>query len=117
MKSVARGLLLVLAVVTGVAWSLGVQAQFDPGEHEIRQFDRLVGVILVPEREIGTCVYEERWFLFDEYVYPGERNPVATTIEPVEELSEEALLAIDEERGHWVTVKATEHTAACEGRS
>ena len=91
-------------------------AQVDPTFHEIYQNDELVGVILVPDRDPDACQYVEYWFLFEEYIYPGARNPIATLIQPVKELSDEALWRIVERSGHWVIVKASEKRPECLGR-
>ena len=86
----------------------GMMTQTDPGWHEIVQAGRVAGVILVPDRDPAAREYEEYWFLFDEYVYPSERNPIATTIHPVRELDDELWQRVEAGEGRWVLVEATE---------
>ncbi|MCH9647375.1 MAG: hypothetical protein K0U98_03990 [Deltaproteobacteria bacterium] len=55
-------------------------AQIDPGTKILIQYDRLVGVLWVPERLPEACEYQEHWYLFPEYRYPGNENPIDTLI-------------------------------------
>lgn len=110
-----RSICVALLLCWGLAWlSPGFsQAQVDPGVHTLHQGEAIVGVIMVPPRERGTCNYHEYWFLFDDYRYPSAEDPVSTTIRSEERLDPEVLLRMNEGRGHWVVVEAFEDREGC----
>jgi len=57
-------------------------AQLDYDTYDIYQGGNVVGVIYVPVRGPDPSVYNEYWIMSNRYVYPSEKNPVTTHIQP-----------------------------------
>ncbi len=110
---------IALLLVFGILISAAALAQIDPGEINLFQDRRHVGVIWVPDRLPDACEYQEHWYLFAGYAYPGRDQPIETVIRPGEEwgfetVAEfEAVMALEYPGGHHVTVVAIEHRADC----
>ena len=61
------------------AWS-ALLAQLDYDTYDIVQAEAVVGTIHVPDRVAGQEVYAEYRMLSPRYIYPSQKNPVATQI-------------------------------------
>ncbi|MCH9648317.1 MAG: hypothetical protein K0U98_08765 [Deltaproteobacteria bacterium] len=94
-------------------------AQVDPGNKILLQFGKQVGALWVPERLPEACEYQEHWYLFPDYEYPGDEHPIDTTIRPVEEQSFETLedfldtMNSEHPDGRHITTIAIEHRTDC----
>ncbi|MEO0988120.1 MAG: hypothetical protein AAFY20_21665 [Cyanobacteria bacterium J06639_14] len=55
-------------------------AQIEGGNCAISQEGVQVGEIFVPERNPDARRYNEYWYLFSNYSYPGASNPIVTEI-------------------------------------
>lgn len=112
-----RSMVCLLALV--VSLSSVMIAQVDPGWGHLYQDGLPVGTLWVPDRLPESCEYQEHWYLFEGYEYPGAENPIETVIEmgedpgieTVEQFKE--LMAEEYPGGHHVTVVAIEHRADC----
>ncbi len=95
------------------------QAQFDGGVYPISQDHRVVGVLWVPDRLPGACQYQEHWYLFSDYLYPGSDQPIETVLrsEPETrfETLDQFLAAMSDEHpgGRHITTVAIEHREDC----
>ena len=75
--------LTVVALMLGLHPRAG-HAQLDVGNRafDIYQREVKVGEIYRGEDASGSEKYVEHWVLFDNYVYPSERNGIATELRP-----------------------------------
>ncbi len=117
-RKVASAACLAVALVFALL-AVEASAQFDPGEKSLIQFGNEVGVLWVPERLPEACEYQEHWYLFPDYRYPGEENPVDTLIQPNPEQRfdklEDFLANMESEHpeGRYITTVAIEHREDC----
>ncbi|MEM7587031.1 MAG: hypothetical protein AAF560_26810 [Acidobacteriota bacterium] len=110
---------MVCWLALAVAVSSAVVAQVDPGFGSLHQEGQHVGILWVPDRLQDACEYQEHWYLFADYEYPGREHPIETVIEmgddpgieTVEQFKE--LMAEEYPGGHHVTVVAIEHREDC----
>ncbi|MCH9648322.1 MAG: hypothetical protein K0U98_08790 [Deltaproteobacteria bacterium] len=115
----AASVALLAAALVSLLLAVDAMAQFDPGEKSLIQFGTQVGVLWVPERLPEACEYQEHWYLFPDYRYPGEDNPVDLVIQPNPdqrfENLEEFLDTMESEHpeGRYITTVAIEHREDC----
>lgn len=117
-RRVASLSLLAAALVSALL-AVNVAAQVDPGVKVLIQFETQVGVLWVPDRLPESCEYQEHWYLFPDYRYPGEKNPIDTVIRPDSERRfenlEHFLESMERELpgGLHITTIAIEHRTDC----
>ena len=74
-------ILISTALVILGMWQQPAKAQIDPQSTcEIFQNGKQTGQIFVPERDSKNNHYMEYWYLFNNYSYPGETNPITTEL-------------------------------------
>ncbi|MCH9648321.1 MAG: hypothetical protein K0U98_08785 [Deltaproteobacteria bacterium] len=110
--------LTVIALISALV-AFNAAAQVDPGMKILIQVDSQVGVLWVPERLPEACEYQEHWYLFPEYRYPGDEHAIDTVIRPEPDLGfdnlEEFLAVMESEYpdGRHITTIAIEHREDC----
>ncbi|MEO0537704.1 MAG: hypothetical protein AAF215_28060 [Cyanobacteria bacterium P01_A01_bin.123] len=72
--------LVLFAVIIVLLIQRPSAAQIDGGPCVISQEGVEVGAIFVPERNPDARRYNEYWYLFSNYSYPGASNPIVTEI-------------------------------------
>ncbi|MCH9651424.1 MAG: hypothetical protein K0U98_24570 [Deltaproteobacteria bacterium] len=115
----ATAFAVVIFALASILIAANAFAQCDPGCKVLIQGEVQVGVMWVPERLPEACEYQEHWYLFQDYRYPGSDNPIDTVIRPTSERHFENLedfrTTVEREYpgGRHITTIAIEHREDC----